>query len=211
MTTSPHFSSNKSMANDAASARLSILRLEALLILVNLCPLQIVGLSPVSWVGGSPTIKQDLSSINTLGYPKPTSIWASHKSSPYLSSSSSANESVNGSNRAIPSASSNSISEAASHAPRQPETDKRASGDKSRGVNHLSYHEMMDRKAKGLCFRCRKKFHPLKLILGDDETIDDSGNLMAIEVDEAVDDDPLECNVMELFGMASSSFTEGKP
>jgi len=34
-------------------------------------------------------------------------------------------------------------------------------GFQNRGTHHLPYSELMDRKAKGLCFRCGEWFHPL--------------------------------------------------
>lgn len=44
---------------------------------------------------------------------------------------------------------------------RKNEFEKRFGFEKSRGVKHLTYSEMMDRKAQGQCFRCGEKFHPL--------------------------------------------------
>lgn len=56
--------------------------------------------------------------------------------------------------------------------------------DRSRGVRHLSYSEVMERKSKGLCFRYGEKYHPMHhqcalrklrvLVLGDDEMQDGS-------------------------------------
>lgn len=49
----------------------------------------------------------------------------------------------------------------------------------------------MDQKSKGLCFRCGEKFHPLYqckerqlrlLILGDDEKVNEEGEVIAVEV-----------------------------
>lgn len=33
--------------------------------------------------------------------------------------------------------------------------------EKNRGLRHLTYSEIMDRKARGQCFRCGEKYHPL--------------------------------------------------
>lgn len=38
---------------------------------------------------------------------------------------------------------------------------RRGSSEKNRGVHHLTYAELLDRKAKGFCFRCSEKFHSL--------------------------------------------------
>lgn len=57
----------------------------------------------------------------------------------------------------------------------------------------VPYSELMDRKAKGSCFRCGERFHPLHqcgekqlrlVILGDDEKINEEGEVIAIEVQE---------------------------
>jgi len=39
--------------------------------------------------------------------------------------------------------------------------EKGTSINKSRGVCHLSNQELMERRRKGLCYKCGKKFHPL--------------------------------------------------
>ncbi|KAI5437315.1 hypothetical protein KIW84_023432 [Lathyrus oleraceus] len=76
---------------------------------------------------------------------------------------------------------------------------------KNRGIRHLPYSELMDRKAKGLCFRCGERFHPLHqcaekqfrlVILGDDETINEEGEMLAIELKEEEEEIALECNAL---------------
>lgn len=36
-----------------------------------------------------------------------------------------------------------------------------ANSEKARGVKHLSYSELMERKNIGLCFRCGERYHPM--------------------------------------------------
>ncbi|PNX92424.1 retrotransposon-related protein [Trifolium pratense] len=68
--------------------------------------------------------------------------------------------------------------------------DKRRSGSRDRGFNHLSYNELMERKQKGLCFKCGGPFHPmhqcpekqLKVLIVDDEGEEEE--IIAVEVDE---------------------------
>lgn len=61
-----------------------------------------------------------------------------------------------------------------------PDGGRRVVADKSRGIRHICYPELMERRAKGLCFRCGDKFHPLHqcsekqlrlLMLDDNETL----------------------------------------
>jgi hypothetical protein len=44
---------------------------------------------------------------------------------------------------------------------RPAQTDPRRDRPRSRGYTHLSYQEMMDRKEKSLCFKCKAPFHPM--------------------------------------------------
>lgn len=80
---------------------------------------------------------------------------------------------------------------------------------KNRGIWLLPYSELMDRKAKGICFRCGEHFHPLHqceekqirlVILGDDETINEEGEVLAIELKEE-EEIALECNALGVFGV----------
>lgn len=79
---------------------------------------------------------------------------------------------------------------------------------KNRGIKHLSYAELMNRKVKGLCFRCGERYHPLHqcteqqlrmVILGDDERIDETGEVIAVELKEGEREENLECNSVGLF------------
>ncbi|WVZ15889.1 hypothetical protein V8G54_013455 [Vigna mungo] len=94
----------------------------------------------------------------------------------------------------------------------------RVSGDRSpaanrnRGTKHLPYFELMTRKAKGLCFRCGEKYHPLHrcteqqlrmVVLADDETVNEAREVIASEMREEEDDRTLECGSMELFPKGS--------
>ncbi|XP_073222546.1 uncharacterized protein [Cicer arietinum] len=66
----------------------------------------------------------------------------------------------------------------------------------------------MDRKARGICFRCWERFHPLHqcagkqlrlVILGDDEVTDEAGEVLAIELKEWEEDVAVRCNSAVLF------------
>ncbi|KAJ9547857.1 hypothetical protein OSB04_020400 [Centaurea solstitialis] len=83
----------------------------------------------------------------------------------------------------------------------------RKENEKNRGVKHLPYADLMDRKAKGLCFRCGERYHPLHqcaerqlrmLILGDDEQLDEAGEIIAMEVTGEEKEETLECNSIGL-------------
>lgn len=74
--------------------------------------------------------------------------------------------------------------------------DKRRNGPRDRGFQHLSYQELMDRKQKGLCFKCKGSFSPthqcpdkhLRILLVDDSDTEElEGQVLAIEVNEAED------------------------
>ncbi|WVZ17573.1 hypothetical protein V8G54_010555 [Vigna mungo] len=83
-----------------------------------------------------------------------------------------------------------------------------SAADRNRGTKHLPYSELMNRKAQGLCFRCGEKYHPLHrcterqlrmVVLADDETVNEAGEVVASEMREGEDDRTLECGSMELF------------
>jgi len=93
--------------------------------------------------------------------------------------------------------------------------ERRLGAERSRGLKHLSYQELMERKAKGLCFRCGEKFHPMHqcsekqlrmLILGEDETMDE-GEGMTAEVNREEEVEPLECNTIGLGGVNQDLLT----
>lgn len=89
---------------------------------------------------------------------------------------------------------SNASSVASSRSARHGRDDAgRWNNSRSRGVRHLPYFELMDRKARGFCFRCGEKFHSLHqcaekqlclVILGNNETFNDAGEVIAIEIQE---------------------------
>ncbi|KAJ1387664.1 Aspartic peptidase, active site [Sesbania bispinosa] len=97
--------------------------------------------------------------------------------------------------------------------------EKRANVDRSRGLKHLTYQELMDRKSKGLCFHCGDKFHPLHqcperqlrlLVLGDDESVNEEGEIVAIEMDAAGEEEVIECKTMGLCGLNHDLLDEVK-
>ncbi|MCI34789.1 RNA-directed DNA polymerase (Reverse transcriptase), partial [Trifolium medium] len=76
---------------------------------------------------------------------------------------------------------------------KQAQGERRRNGPRDRGFTHLSYNELMDRKQKGLCFKCGGPFHPmhqcpekqLKVLVVDEEDEDEEGmKVLAVEVEE---------------------------
>jgi hypothetical protein len=63
-------------------------------------------------------------------------------------------------------------------------------GPRDRGFTHLTYNELMDRKKKGLCFKCKQPFHlmhqcpekHLRIMVVDDEANGgEEGDLLAVD------------------------------
>ncbi|MCH84607.1 Ty3/gypsy retrotransposon protein, partial [Trifolium medium] len=81
--------------------------------------------------------------------------------------------------------------------------------DRWRGVRN---EEMEERRAKGLCFKCGGKFHPTQhkcperamrvLILGDGETVNEEGEIVAMEIEEEEVDETIEaeCKFIGVLG-----------
>lgn len=90
----------------------------------------------------------------------------------------------------------------ASHSHRW-KNDKKSTGDHARGPHHLTYQELMDRKSRGLCFRCVEYYTSVSkslrlLILEDGETMDEHGEISAIEGDERKETEVFDCNMVSL-------------
>ncbi|PNX59418.1 hypothetical protein L195_g059679, partial [Trifolium pratense] len=68
-----------------------------------------------------------------------------------------------------------------SNVDRQAHNNRRCGGPRDRGFTHLSYNELMERRKKGLCFKCGDPFHPthqcpdkhLRVLVVDDECEED--------------------------------------
>ncbi|WJX10635.1 hypothetical protein P8452_01329 [Trifolium repens] len=79
----------------------------------------------------------------------------------------------------------------------RPNQDDRRTGPRDRGFTHLSYNELMDRKRKGLCFKCKQPFQKghqcpekhLRVLVVDDEVDgEEEGCMLAVEVgDEEIE------------------------
>ncbi|GAU40483.1 hypothetical protein TSUD_286380 [Trifolium subterraneum] len=75
---------------------------------------------------------------------------------------------------------------------KQAQSDQRRSGQRDRGFTHLSYNELMDRKQKGLCFKCNGPLHPmhkcpekqLRVLIVDHEEGGEEIKILAVEVDD---------------------------
>lgn len=68
----------------------------------------------------------------------------------------------------------------------------------------------MEHKARGLCFQCGKHYHPLHqcekkhssvVILGDDEAINEAGEIIVIELKEGDEEITPTCNSLGPFGL----------
>ncbi|MCH81106.1 RNA-directed DNA polymerase (Reverse transcriptase), partial [Trifolium medium] len=89
--------------------------------------------------------------------------------------------------------------------------DRRRSGPRDRGFTHLSYNELMDRKQKGLCFKCGGPFHPMHqcpdkqlrlLVIEDEEEEEGEARVLAVEVEEEKEDEKGEMSVLDLHHIA---------
>lgn len=94
---------------------------------------------------------------------------------------------------------------------KQVQGDKKRNGPRDRGFKHLSYHELMERKPKGLCFKCGGPFHPMHqcsdkqlrvLVMEDDGDDKDETKLLAVEVDESEEEEEVEMSVLNLYHIA---------
>ncbi|GAU48703.1 hypothetical protein TSUD_303160 [Trifolium subterraneum] len=90
---------------------------------------------------------------------------------------------------------------------KQAQYDKRRSNHRDRGFTQLSYNEVMERKQKGLCFKCGGAFHPmhqcpdrqLKVLLVDDEEEEEQGGkLLVVEVESEEEEAQGEMSRLEL-------------
>ncbi|GAU42077.1 hypothetical protein TSUD_326550 [Trifolium subterraneum] len=87
------------------------------------------------------------------------------------------------------------------------QNDQRRNTHHDRGFTQLSYNEIMERKKKGLCFKCGGSYHPmhqcpdkqLKILVVDDEGDGETeGKLLAVEVDEGEEEVQGEMSMMNL-------------
>ncbi|MCH90639.1 RNA-directed DNA polymerase (Reverse transcriptase), partial [Trifolium medium] len=91
-------------------------------------------------------------------------------------------------------------------AERQAQYDKRRHTPRDRGYTQLSYNELMERKQKGLCFKCGGAFHPMHqcpdkqlrvLIVDDEEEGEQGGKLLAVEVEDEDEEAQGEMSMLE--------------
>ncbi|ESW33878.1 hypothetical protein PHAVU_001G106100 [Phaseolus vulgaris] len=85
--------------------------------------------------------------------------------------------------------------------------------DRNSDTKHLPYSKLMNKKARGMCFKCGEHYHPLHhceekqlhlLVIGDDEIVNE-GEIIAIEVKEEENSYTLDCGFMSLFGFMNSN------
>jgi hypothetical protein len=94
---------------------------------------------------------------------------------------------------------------------RPAQADKRFGGSRDRGFTRLSYQELMDRKEKGLCFKCKGPFHPmhqcpekqLKVLVYDgDYEEEGEAKVLAVEIDGSDEEEGGELCVLDLHHLA---------
>ncbi|MCH91968.1 retrotransposon gag protein, partial [Trifolium medium] len=94
---------------------------------------------------------------------------------------------------------------------KQTQGDRRRTGPRERGFTHLSYNELMDRKQKGLCFKCGGPFHPMHqcpdkqlrlLVIEDEDEEDGEARVLAVEVEEEEKEEKGEMSVLDLHHIA---------
>ncbi|WJX52291.1 hypothetical protein P8452_38420 [Trifolium repens] len=94
---------------------------------------------------------------------------------------------------------------------RQAQNERGKNGPRDKGFTHLTYNELMERKRKGQCFRCKNPFHPkhqcpdkeLRVLIIDDEVKEDSEtNVVAVEVDEEDEEENGEMSLLNLHHIA---------
>ncbi|GAU50456.1 hypothetical protein TSUD_373220 [Trifolium subterraneum] len=94
---------------------------------------------------------------------------------------------------------------------RQAQNDRRRGGPRDKGFTHLSYNELMERKKKGLCFKCGGPFHPthqcpdkhLRVLVVDDECEEDGeAKVLAVEIEEGEDEEQGEISMLDLHHIA---------
>jgi hypothetical protein len=125
---------------------------------------------------------------------------------------------VNPAQKSNPAASNASSSSSLASTGRKDENDARSWIWK--GIRSLPYEEMMERRAKGQCFRCKGKYHPTLhkcpekslriLILGPGETLNDDGEIVMLEgdvYDDVEDEEEVECKSMGVLGSMGGNRT----
>ncbi|GAU46429.1 hypothetical protein TSUD_402070 [Trifolium subterraneum] len=93
-------------------------------------------------------------------------------------------------------------------------SDKRRGNPRDKGFTHLSHNELMERKRKGLCFKCGGAYHPMHqcpdrqlrvLITEDEDEEGQGGKLLAVEVDEDDEETEGEISVLSFQQLAQNT------
>lgn len=97
--------------------------------------------------------------------------------------------------------------------------EKRRSGTRDRGFSHLTYQELLERKQKGLCYKCGGPFHKMHqcpdkhlrvMVIDEDEDGNEDGRLLAVEVEEEQEEEVAELSIMSLRCLANSKGVKSK-
>ncbi|GAU49450.1 hypothetical protein TSUD_137940 [Trifolium subterraneum] len=93
-------------------------------------------------------------------------------------------------------------------------SDKRRGTPRDKGFTHLSHSELMERKRKGLCFKCGGAYHPMHqcpdfqlrvLITEDEDEEGQEGKLLIVEVDEDDEETEGEISVLSFQQLAQNT------
>lgn len=93
--------------------------------------------------------------------------------------------------------------------------EKRQFGPRERGIRHLSYQQLMERREKGLCFKCGGPWHPrhqcpdrqLRIMMLEEEDVEEGEvNVMSAEEEENEGDGEL--SAMSLNGLSDSKTSD---
>ncbi|XP_020229308.1 uncharacterized protein LOC109810295 [Cajanus cajan] len=91
--------------------------------------------------------------------------------------------------------------------------------EKSHGLCQLPYLELLERRSKGLCFRCGDKFHALHqcpekqlclLVLDKNETLNADEEIVALAMTDSEEEPEPECKSMGLLGMEEGESLHSK-
>lgn len=94
-------------------------------------------------------------------------------------------------------------------------SEKKSFGPRDRGIRHLSYQQLMERREKGLCFKCGGPFHSrhqcpdrhLRIMMIEEEELGDGEvNAMYAEEEEEVEEGEL--SVMSLKGLVAAKSSD---
>jgi hypothetical protein len=94
----------------------------------------------------------------------------------------------------------------------------RRNGPRDREYTHLTYNELMEKKQKGQCFKCKGPFHPMHkcpdkhlriLIVDDTGGEEKEGEVLAVEVEDEDGGTDGEMSIMDLHQLGQLGQSQG--